>query len=94
MFILLASAIKTHLSKDSRNKIHFWYCSSKAKWPRHQLVDNQVKASRIIPTFPSKNSHLFSKKKESNDTLCEWQMSFASSLKKDHYFLNFQDEKQ
>jgi len=31
MFIPLASAIKTHLSKDSRNKIHFWYCPSKAR---------------------------------------------------------------
>ena len=35
MFIPLASAIKTFLSIDGRNKIHFWYCSSKAQWPRH-----------------------------------------------------------
>jgi len=33
MFISLASAVKTFLSKDSRNKIHSWYCPSKAKWP-------------------------------------------------------------
>jgi len=31
MLIPLASAIKTFLSKDGRNKIHFWYCPSKAK---------------------------------------------------------------
>jgi len=31
MFISLAFAIKAYLSKDGRNKIHFWYCSSKAK---------------------------------------------------------------
>jgi len=40
MFILLASTIKTFLSKDGRNKIHFWYCSSKAEWSKHQLVDD------------------------------------------------------
>jgi len=31
MFIPLASTVKTFLSKDGRNKIHFWYCPSKAK---------------------------------------------------------------
>jgi len=31
MFIPLASAIKTFLRKDGRNKIHFWYCPSKAE---------------------------------------------------------------
>jgi len=94
MFIPLASAIKAHLSKDGRNKIHFWYCPSKAKWPKHQLVDNQVKASTCIPIFPSKDSHLFSKKKEYDDILCEWQTFFANSLKEGHYFLNFEDKKQ
>jgi len=69
MIIPLASAIKTFLSKDGRNKIHFWFCPSKAKWPRHKLVDDQVKASICIPTFPSKDSYLFSKKKECNNIL-------------------------
>ena len=40
MFILLAFVIKSFLSKDSRNKIHFWYCPSKAKWLRHKLIDD------------------------------------------------------
>jgi len=93
MFISLAAIVKTFLSKDGSNKIRFWYCPSRAEWPRHKLVDDQVKASSCAPTFPSKESHLFSKKKECNRTLCEWQMHFASSLKKGHYFLNFEDEK-
>jgi len=94
MFIPLASAIKTFLSKDGRNKIRFWYCPSKAEWPRHKLIDDQVKASSCAPTFPSKESHLFSRKKECNNILCEWQTNFAKSLKKDHYFLKFEDEKE
>jgi len=39
-------------------------------------------------------SHLFSKKKECDNTLCKWQTSFANSLKKGYYFLNFEDEKE
>jgi len=71
MFIPLASAIKTFLSKDGRNKIHFWYCPSKAKWPRHKLIDDQVKASTCISVFPSKESYLFSKKKKCDNILYE-----------------------
>jgi len=71
MFILLTSTIKFFFSKDSRNKIHFWYYPSKAKWPRHKLVDDQVKTNTCVPTFPSKDSHLFSKKKECDNILCK-----------------------
>jgi len=94
MFIPLASAVKIFLSKDGRNKIHFWYCPSRAEWPKHKLVDDQVKASLYIPIFPSKESYLFSKKKECDNILCKWQSSFANSLKKGHYFLNFEDKKE
>jgi len=94
IFIPIASAIKTYLKKDGRNKIHFWYCPSRAKWPRHQLVNDQVKASECVPVFPSKESYLFSKKKECDNILHEWQESFANSLKKGQCFLDFEDEKQ
>jgi len=40
MFILVTSAINSFFRKDSRNKIQFWFCPSKAKWPKHKLVDN------------------------------------------------------
>jgi len=69
MFIPLASAVKTFLSKNGRNKIHFWYCPSRAEWPKYKLVDDQVKASLCAPIFLSKESYLFSKKKECNSTL-------------------------
>ena len=73
MFILLASTVKTFLSRDGRNKIHFWYYPNKAEWFRHKHINDQVKASTCICilTFPSKESHLFSKKKECDNTLCE-----------------------
>jgi len=92
--ILVAFAIKSYLSKDARNNIYFWHCSNKAKWPRHKLVDDQVKASSNVLMLSNRNLHLFSKKKECDSILCKWQTSFATSLKKGHYFLNFKDEKQ
>jgi len=94
MFILLTSAIDFFFRKDGRNKIQFWFCPSKAKWPKHKLVDDQVKADNCAPIFPSKESHLFNKKKECNNILSEWQNSFMSNPKRGQCFLDFEDEKQ
>ena len=94
IFIPIVSAIEIYLRKDGRNKIHFQYYSSKAKWPRHQLVNDQVKASKCAFLFPSKESYLFSKKKKYNNILYEQQESFANSLKKGQCFLNFEDKKK
>jgi len=90
----IAGGMKTFFSRDSRNIIHFWQCPNKAKWPRHKLVDDQVKAATNIPTHPSRNLYLFSRKKECNDGLKEWQNSFSTSHKKGQQFLDFEDEKQ
>jgi len=92
--IPMAYAIKLYLARDSRNRIHFWYCPGKAKWPRHKLVDNQVKASTNALELLCKNSHLFSRKRECNNILQEWQSTFTNSLKRGHYFLMFEDEDQ
>jgi len=92
--LLIADGIKVFFSRDSRNVIHFWQCPNKAEWPRHKLVDDQVKATINIPTHPSRNSYLFNRKKECDDTLKEWQNLFSISQKKDQQFLDFEDEKQ
>jgi len=86
--------LQSFLGKDKRNAIHFWYCPSKVEWPRHKLVDDQVKAANDTPTLPSRNSFLFSRKKECDDTLKEWQTSFSASRKKGQLFLDFEDEKE
>jgi len=71
IFIPIATVVNAFLRKDSRNKIYFWYCPSKAKWPQHQLVDNQVKTGECTLVFPSKELHLFSRKKKCNNILHE-----------------------
>ena len=94
MFILVTAAIDSFFRKDGRNKIQFWFCPSKAKWPKHKLVNDQVKADKCAPIFLSKESHLFNKKKECNNILSEWQDSFMSNPKRGQLFLNFEDENQ
>jgi len=51
MFIPVISAVDSFFRKDSRNKIQFWFCLNKAKWPKHQLVDNQAKANMSQASF-------------------------------------------
>jgi len=94
MFIPVTLAIDSLFQKDGRNKIQFWFCPSKAKWPKHKLVDNQVKADKCAPIFPSKESHLFNKKKECDNILSEWQDSFMSNPERGQLFLDFEDENQ
>jgi len=94
IFILVTLAINSFFRKDSRNKIQFWFCPSKAKWPKHKLIDDQVKADNCAPIFPSKELHLFNKKKECNNILHEWQESFTSNPKKGQCFLNFENENE
>jgi len=94
MFILVTAVIDFFFRKDDRNKIQFWFCPSKAKWPKHKLVNDQVKADKCAPIFLSKESHLFNKKKECNNILSEWQDSFMSNPKRGQLFLNFEDENQ
>jgi len=94
IFIPVISAVNSFFKKDSRNKIQFWFCPSKTKWPKHQLIDDQVKADNCTPVFPSKESHLFSQKKECDSILHEWQDSFTTNPKRDQCFLDFEDENQ
>jgi len=94
MFIPLASTIKSFLSKDGKNKNSLLVLPQKSQMAKYKLIDNQVKANACILTLPNKELHLFNKKKECNNILCKWQILFANSLKKGHYFLNFEDEKQ
>jgi len=94
MFIPVTLAIDSFFRKDSRNKIQFWFCPSKAKWPKHKLIDDQVKADNCAPIFPSKELHLFNKKKECDNILHEWQDSFMTNPKRGQCFLDFEDKNQ
>ena len=46
------------------------------------------------PHLPQQRIISIQQDEECNNTLCEWQTSFANSLKKGHYFLNFENKKE
>jgi len=94
IILSIADKLKSFLGKNSRNIIYFWQYPKKAEWPRHKLIDDQVKVPSNRPICPSRNSYLFSKKKEYNDILKEWQILFSISQKKGQLFLDFEDKKQ
>ena len=80
--ISITEKMQRFLEKDGRNSIHFWYCPSKLKWPKHAFVDEEAKSSHILPILPEKNLFLLSKKKECDSLLESWQKSFKDSRKK------------
>jgi len=94
MLIPLASAIKTFLSKNGRKKIHFWYCPSKAKWPRHKLVDDQVKASSCAPTFPARNLIYSAKRKNATTPSANGKHILLTASKKITTFLTLKMKKK
>ena len=67
MFIPLAFMVKTFLSKDSRNKIHFWYCPAKPNGLDTSLLMTKSKQAHAFPLFPAK-SHTYSAKRKSVTT--------------------------
>jgi len=67
---------------------------AKLNGQEHQLVDDQVKVGKCTSIFPSKELYLFSRKKECDNILHEWQESFMDNPKKGQYFLSFEDKKQ
>jgi len=77
IIVPLATKIFSFKKENNHCNVQFWYCLSKAEWPKHKLVNEQVKEADNVPVYPNKNSFSFSKKKECNDILKEWQSSFA-----------------
>ena len=80
-------------TRGNYNHIYFWYCPSKAEQPRHKIVNTQVKEADDFSILPSKNSFLFSRKKECNDILKEQQDTFPNNCRRGQLFLNFEDNK-
>jgi len=77
---------------SSPDNITIWHCPSNYKWKPHKDVDKEVKQSRVVPIFPSKESWDLSRKSECEDLLNYWKMSFQASDKKGHFFLDLDND--
>jgi len=92
LVIPIIEKIYNFFAKSPDNIITIWYCPTSLKWKLHKDVDNDVKSSRITPTFPSKKSWDYSRKSKCNDLLNYWKMSFQVSDRKRCNFLDLDDD--
>ena len=74
------------------NSIKFWECPNHLKWCLHNEIDKETKTFNLMPLYPCKNSWKFSKKRESNDVLNIWKMTFQASDLKGNQFLDLLDD--
>ena len=85
---VISQELKKFFSKDTRNHIKFWDCSSKQQWPLHYSVDKETKNMVFIPLFPCKSSWDFYRKSKCNLILSQWRMLFQVADSKERFFLD------
>ena len=61
-------------------------------WSHHELVNKDTKKFNLFPIFPCKTLWKFNKK-ECNNIIKNWQMTFQALEFKSNYFLDFLDNK-
>ena len=75
-------------NKHPSNSIEFWDCLSDEEWPLYVSVDKDMKKLNLTPLFPYKTSWNFNKKKENDDIIKQWCMTFQVLDLKGKHFLN------
>ena len=68
---VISQKLREFFSKDFRNHIKFWDCSSKQKWLLHYSVDKDTKRIVFTPLFPCKSSWDFCRKTECDSILLQ-----------------------
>jgi len=90
--VAILSDLHKFFMYHKNNSIKFWECPSRLKWHLHNEVNKESKTFNPVPLFPSKISWNFSKKRESNDILKVWKMTFQASNIKGNQFLDLLDD--
>ena len=90
--VAILAELRSFFLQHQNNSIEFWECSSCLNWSLHKVVDKETKASNPILLFPTKTSYDFSKKRESNDILNVWKMTFQASDLRGKQFLDLLDD--
>jgi len=90
--IAISKNFRSYFNKHPDNSIEFWDCPSNDKWLLHVLVDYDIKKFNIYPLYLCKILQDFSKKKEYNNYIKNWQMFFQASDFKGKHFLELLDD--
>ena len=84
--------LHTFFSSNESNVIEFWECPSKLRWTLHSDIDKDSKSFSILPSYLTKLSWDYCKKKDCNDLLNLWKMTFQASDGKGRNFLDLLDD--
>jgi len=79
--------LRKFFNTNISNTIKFWECPSRSDWSLHKAVDRETKKFQPTPTFLWKLSWDFSKKRECDDLINRWKMTFQASDDKGCNFL-------
>ena len=88
----MSEELRKFFKRDHSNLIKFLNCPSQYKQTLHTIVNKEMKNFDLVLIFPCKSSWKFDKKKECDDILNNWKMTFQASNNKEKYFLNLLDD--
>ena len=89
--IAISKELRQFFQEILSSSIEFWDCHSKVKWPLHLSVDQDTRRFKLDPIYPCKMLQDYSKKKESDDYISNWQTTFYMMKLKGRQFLNLMD---
>ena len=89
--VFISYELRNFFDTSCNNTIEFWECPSCCEWSLHRAINKEIKIFSLKPCYPCKTSWNFSKKRECNDILNIWKMTFQASDKKGHHFLDLLD---
>jgi len=90
--VAILSELQRFFNANHNNSIEFWECPSHLKWRFHRDVDKDFKSFHPTPTYPCKISWDYCKKKDSDNIINQWKMTFQASDGKGKQFLDLLDD--
>ena len=73
---VISKELRKFFITNNNNLIKFWECSSHCDWPFFKSIGRDTKQFHQTPLLPYKLSWDFSKKRECNDIIQNWKMTF------------------
>jgi len=86
--VAILSELHHFFAINQSNSIEFWECSSCLNWNLHKTVDRDSKSFNPSPMYPCKMSWDYCKKKDCNDIINHWKMTFQVSDGRERQFLD------
>jgi len=88
----ISHKLRNFFDNSWNNVIEFWECPSCCEWSLYRAVNRETKTFQLKLCYLCKLSWDFSKKRECDDILNIWKMTFQASNKKGHHFLDLLDD--